>query len=275
MADEHDQHGGGDGHAKKPHKKHGHGHGGGHEEHEEGVPEWVVSFADNVLLQMGFFVILLAMNMGVKAQGPTSEGDQTSAAKSQNDALLDFALAVRSGFNNPIDLNSSAAEDKALVRRALEKLNQRRGDSPEENTTGQDKQAQNVRNGENRAPSVRVTFEDRSIELSEPAKRQLDDAARKFAGSRWILEIRGNASRLESVRDIQRSRQLSYERAFAAATYLVNQGLKWEQIRLVAAGDSFLATPRARTSGEHASNQSAEVYQLTETMPSDPFNTDK
>ena len=65
-----DSHGGGhgDGHGgKKKHKKHhGGGHGGGHEEGHEGAPEWLISFADMVMLMMGFFVIMFAMNLQPK-----------------------------------------------------------------------------------------------------------------------------------------------------------------------------------------------------------------
>ena len=61
--EEHDSHGGG---------SHGAPHAA-HEEHHEGAPEWLISFADNVALMMGFFVILLAMNMGPKAKGESQE----------------------------------------------------------------------------------------------------------------------------------------------------------------------------------------------------------
>lgn len=73
MADEHDSHGeeggshGGGGHGG------GAPHGGGAHEEHEGAPEWLISFADNVALMMGFFVILLAMNMGPKGGGEARE----------------------------------------------------------------------------------------------------------------------------------------------------------------------------------------------------------
>ena len=52
----HDEKGhGGGGHGGGGHG--GGGHGGGHEEHE-GVPEWMVSFADNTALMMGLFGLI-------------------------------------------------------------------------------------------------------------------------------------------------------------------------------------------------------------------------
>ena len=55
---------------------HGGGHAaGGHEEGHEGAPEWLISFADNVALMMGFFVILLAMNMGPKGSSVNNTGE--------------------------------------------------------------------------------------------------------------------------------------------------------------------------------------------------------
>src|SRR5690349_11416681 len=84
-------HGGGGGHRKGGHGGGGHG-GGGHEEGHEGAPEWLISFADNVMLQMGFFVILLALNL----KEPTTGG--IGGKESNGDppaALLDAAIAIR------------------------------------------------------------------------------------------------------------------------------------------------------------------------------------
>ncbi len=281
MAEEHkDDHGGGgggggghgDGHAHKKHKHHG-GHGG-HEEHEEGVPEWVVSFADNVLLQMGFFVILLAMNMGVKAKGPTDEGDKTSA-KAQDAALIDFAIAVREAFNSPVDLSSTKPEDLPLIKRIFEKRAEMegQGQSPEKGVTGDDKSAQSIRATDMRTPAAYVDFDDRSSELSTSSRDAIADVAKKFVGTRWIIEVRGHASRLEATRDIAESRMLSFERAFAVAQALAEKGVEWRQIRVVSMGDSDLPTPRARTAQEHAGNQRVEVFQLPETLPPDPFKS--
>ncbi|MBY0310554.1 MAG: OmpA family protein [Phycisphaerales bacterium] len=278
MADDHKEqhgdggHGGGHG-EHKPHKKHAHGHGA-HEEHEEGVPEWVVSFADNVLLQMGFFVILLAMNLGVKAKGPTDDGDKTSA-KAQDAALIDFAIAVREAFNSPVDLSSTKPEDLPLIKRIFEKRAELegQGQSPEKGVTGDDKSSQSIRTSDMRTPAAYVDFDDRSSELTAPARDAISDVAKKLVGTRWIVEVRGHSSRLESTRDVGESRALSYQRAFAVAQALVEKGVDWRQIRVVAMGDSDLPTPRARSAQEHQGNQRVEVIQMPETLPPDPFKT--
>ena len=93
MAD-HDEkeHGGGEG--QGGHSGGGHGApGGGHEDHHEGAPEWLISFADNVALMMGFFVILLAMNM---KSPKTYEGIGGPDEHGGNVDQLDFVLALRS-----------------------------------------------------------------------------------------------------------------------------------------------------------------------------------
>ena len=74
----------------------GHGHGGGgHEEHHEGAPEWLISFADNVALMMGFFVILLAMNMAKQTVGGIGGEAQMGGNPNQANTMIDFAIAVR------------------------------------------------------------------------------------------------------------------------------------------------------------------------------------
>ena len=70
-----------DDHAKHDSGHHGGahgGHGGGHEEEEEGgAPEWLISFADMVMLLMGFFVILFALNVQPKGGNPGGGGEES------------------------------------------------------------------------------------------------------------------------------------------------------------------------------------------------------
>src|SRR5215831_6049600 len=101
--DNHDEHeGSGGGHSGGGHShSHGGSHGGGHEEAHEGAPEWLISFADNVALMMGFFVIMLAMYMAKRTAGGIGGTEAMGGTRE-----MDFVLALREAFN-PINLDST------------------------------------------------------------------------------------------------------------------------------------------------------------------------
>jgi flagellar motor protein MotB len=255
---------GGDAHGEhKKHKKHHHGAHPEHE-HEEG---WIVSFADNVLLMMGFFVILLAMNMGPK--GTSDAAAAPSQSQSQNN-ILDVAIAVRQAFHNPVRLDSTKAEDQPLIRRMRQRAQE--GRVPPRGPDGKDDEHQAVRPTEWSGQGAFVQFGEGLTTLDENSKNTIKQTAERLAGTKWIIEIRGHSSRWESASDVKQAHDLAYARAWAVGSELASQGVSWSQIRLVSAGDATPVIPRARSTDQATMNQRTEILILDETIPADPFS---
>lgn len=255
------ENGGGENHGgeHKKHKKH-HPHRHEEHEHEEG---WIVSFADNVLLMMGFFVILLAMNMGPKGSSDEPPGETAE------DRIADVAIAVREAFNNPVSLNSLAPEDQVLIRRIRAKA--MKPDALAPTPEGENKQSQTIRPSDWSGDGAFVRFDERQADLSNEARDTIAQVSRKIVDTRWMVEVRGHASKWETWRDTKKARDLAYERAWVVGTELVKHGVKWEQIRLVSSGSSAPAIARASTADEAQMNQRTEVLVLREVMPEDPY----
>jgi len=267
MADHEQKDGGGGGGAggeahgeHKKHKKH-HPHLHEEHEHEEG---WIVSFADNVLLMMGFFVILLAMNMGPKG---SSDGP---AGETADDRIADVAIAVREAFHNPVSMDSAIAEDQPLIRRLRARAS--RGNVNTDSPDGDMQDVQSIRPTDWAGEGGFVQFEERESLLSEDARATIAQISKKVVGTRWMVEVRGHASKWETWRDNKKARDLAYQRAWSVGTELVQNGVTWEQIRLVSSGDSAPAIARARTQGEAQTNQRTEILVLNEVTPADPYS---
>ena len=254
----------------KSRRSHGgpHSHGSSHEEHE-GAPEWLISFADNVMLQMGFFVILLALNL----KDPTAGGD--GGRHKEGDppsSLLDAAIAIRQAFNNPVDINSTNPADAPLIRRLLEREQSGRSISPGPEGSRQDHQS--IRPSDYVAPNGLILFDDGVAAVPAAARKTIADIARAVAGKRFVVEVRGHVSVAEAARTDDRGMRLSYERALAVALLLEEHGLKGRQIRIVPQGDTSRIIPRATDAADHRSNQRVEVFQTEDIMPDDPYSRD-
>lgn len=256
-----ESHGGGGG----PHGG-GHGHGGGgHEGEHEGAPEWLISFADNVALLMGFFVILLAMNMATKHTGGIgSDGDQPGYPK---DPMMEFVQSVRESFNSPVKMDSKRPEDQELIRYILRK----QGATNEEGPGGKNPGLQSIRTGDYHRISATVAFDDREAGLDAEGRRILAETAAKLKDEAWIIEVRGHVSPFEVMRNPVRARELSYQRAMAAAAALVESGLKWDNLRVVACGDASRVVARATNPADNRQNQRVEILVTNETVAADPY----
>ena len=278
MAEEHGgSHGGGGEHEHKKHKKHGGhgGHGGGHEEHEEGVPEWVVSFADNALLQMGFFVILLAMNLKPQSSGaggaPVDNREGGVGVPIANAALVDSAIAIREAFNNPVNLASSSPNDIPLIRRIIQR---REGTAFEDGPAGDKQNVQSVRPTDYYRTGGLVNFEANSAEVDGAGQAVIAQLAKQYKGRKTIIEVRGHTSIGESFVPEDKGMRLSFDRAMAVFQRLAEAGLDPAQMRVVSVGSGDGASPIARDDPARRNNQRVEIIITDEHVPDDPYAVD-
>ncbi len=270
MADEHEahaegeaSHGGGGG----SHGGHGHGGGGGHEEGHEGAPEWLISFADNVALMMGFFVILLAMEMNKSAAAakagpsPDERGEETVSAE-----MLDWAISVREAFNNPVNINSTHPGEASLVRRLKERAGLLEA-ADDQGLPGNDPGVQSIRPSDYLGAGGTVRFSRGDAKLDETARRELRTIFDHARGLSCVLEVRGHVSAAESHNQPDRGMSLAYARANSAAAALVELGLPWTRLRLIACGDGERAVATAYDDEGHHTNQRVEIIETDRALP--------
>ncbi|HRJ49344.1 MAG: OmpA family protein [Phycisphaeraceae bacterium] len=258
-------------HGSSKHGSHGGGHAGhgaGHDGEHEGAPEWLISFADMVMLIMGFFVILLAMNMGPKATEAADGSPSEETSVTSKSMMLDFAISIREGFNNPVNIDSTDPKEQPLVRRLRERQT---GRTIDEGPTKKGPQADSLRPTEYSAIGGTIVFDDGQAVLGALARQKIADIAARVGQLRFIVEVRGHTSPVETMRNEARARQLAHERAMAVAQALAVQGVPWRQMRLVSCGDSERAVARTYDRELERQNQRVEVILTRDVLSADPY----
>lgn len=245
-----------EGHKKKKGHGHGGGHGGGHGEEEGGAPEWLISFADMVMLMMGFFVIMFALNVQPKGGNPGGGGEESEGVANEPD-FVDFAISVRKAFHTIDNLDPDNPDDKALLERLQEQAGA--GESRDDGTKGKDKNVKSVRDTDHYGKGTMVTFALRSTQLDEAAAATIAEFARKQRGRNAVLEVRGHAGVSEAFRQPREAFDISYDRAVAVAEALVASGIEWSRIRVNVAGDNERAEADPGNAVNDSKNARAEV----------------
>jgi len=233
-----------------------HGHTAAHDDDEhQGAPEWLISFADMVMLMMGFFVILFALNVQPKGgeAGGGGEEDQGVATQPQE---IDPSLveAIRRAFHSP--LNPSDPRD-ADVLRALRERGE--GDANDVGVRGEEHRMRSPRDIEYYGGGVDVPFEYRSATMSPEALGIINEFAREHDGHRYVIEIRGHASQPEAFNRPEEGMDLGWSRAKSVYSQLIEDGISAGRLRIVSAG---VTEPRAARVGMRTraeDDQRAEV----------------
>ncbi|MBM4113553.1 MAG: hypothetical protein FJ253_09335 [Phycisphaerae bacterium] len=236
----------------------------GHPEYHEGAPEWLISFADMVMLMMGFFVILFALNFAPKhvnasTGAPVEDGEQPAPTPD----MIDFAIAVRKAFNNEVDLASTDPKDRPLIDRILSRQ-AGAGEARDDGIEGREMEVRTVRPAPRFGTGVSIAFGERSSDLLPEDERVLTQLARSLRGLQSVVEVRGHASAAESFRTPEEAMKLAFDRAFAVAGVLVREGVSWRRLRLASEGDHDRVAAFPRDPADDRRNARAEVLVLDE-----------
>ena len=201
------------------------------EECEE-CPEWIFTFADLVMLMMGFFVILWVL----KPQG----NPKTGAAADDAEEIKVFA-AIRGAFGYEPNPQSKDPVDMRMILEQLEHLKIPSGPGDGGKTTirrdgavGTDQEVTTIRVGKQAVVGGRLIFAQGDATLSVPTLKMLDQIADQIRGHRNVVLVKGNTS-LDDFGDNATAAQkmdISLRRAQAVADYLTAHGVSPDILRV-------------------------------------------
>lgn len=225
----------------------------------EECPEWIFTFADLVMLMMGFFVILWVLK--------PAPGDPKTAESNQ--ALpIELLAAIREAFGHLPDPNSKDPVDVFMLMKKLEKLKPQKGEGDggktkleQKGIDGSHPEVELIRPSKQVGTGVRVLFVPGDARLSIEAMRALDVIAERVRGHRNIFMVKGHTSTddLADGGDDRLKMDLSLRRAQAAADYLVSKGVDRETLRVQGCSTYEPVVQRAYTGDLRALNRRVEV----------------
>src|ERR1700677_3100757 len=154
----------------------------------EECPEWIFTFADLVMLMMGFFVILwvLKPNPGKKGNSDT------------DDYVVKIAAAIRGGFGYVPNPQSRDPVDMQMIINGLSKIHPpgegKRGKSESEpkGAVGTEPEVTNIRPANHATEGGKMLFDKGSADLSDETKLELAQLAEVSGGHRNIMMVKGH-----------------------------------------------------------------------------------
>jgi chemotaxis protein MotB len=224
----------------------------------EECPEWIFTFADLVMLMMGFFVILWVLKPPAGKNGEAQQALDVETVAKFRDA---FGYVPDPNSNDPIDI-------AALKLKGFH-LKKPRGDTTGGETTqekdgnkGTDPAVTIIRPGKQVGTGGKVLFAPGDAALTPDSIRALDELAKTIDGYRNIFMIKGHASPddyPEGDADDSAKMALSIRRAQAAADYLVSKGVKRDTLRVQGCAAYEPVVQRVYTDDARALNRRVEV----------------
>lgn len=222
----------------------------------EECPEWIFTFADLVMLMMGFFVILWVLKPATPKPG-----------EEKQILPMDLLIAIREAFQHLPDPESTDPVDVEMIKRKLEQMKTKGpGDGgktrvEQKAPEGTDPEVELVRPSKQVGTGARVLFAPADARLTEESMRSLRQIATLVRGHRNIFMVKGHTSSddFPDGTDESVKMDLSLRRAKAAADYLVGQGVDRETIRVQGCSTYEPVIQRAYTGDAKSQNRRVEV----------------
>jgi len=232
----------------------------------EECPEWIFTFADLVMLMMGFFVILWVLK-----PDPGKKGESES-----DDYVVKIAASIRGGFGYVPNPTSRDPVDMQMIINGMSKTHppgegkKGKTDNEPKGAVGTEQEVTNIRPSDHATEGGKMLFDRGSFVLTDKMKAELDAVADVVRGHRNIVMVKGHTSLddlPEGATDEQKM-DLSLKRAQAASDYLQQKGVEAKILRVQGCATFEPLTQRQYTPDSQALNRRVEV-EATNTLADD------
>jgi flagellar motor protein MotB len=225
----------------------------------EECPEWIFTFADLVMLMMGFFVILWVLK---PAPG------KHAAAELDDIELVKFIASIRDYFDFIPDTQNPDKVDLFRLLKKIEEMKPLKGPGNGGKTKdqiqtppGTDPEPELIRPSKQVGTGAKVLFQPADDKLSPESMHSLDEIAQIVKGHRNIFMVKGHASADDypDGTDEALKMSLSLRRAQVAADYLIAKGVDRETVRVQGCSTFEPVVQRAYTGDARSMNRRVEV----------------
>jgi flagellar motor protein MotB len=225
------------------------------EECEE-CPEWIFTFADLVMLMMGFFVVLWVLK---PSPNPNTGKDNVDPD------MIKLEAAIRSAFDYVPDPTS---KDPVDIQMLIEKLNKLNGpgeggatQQPVKTPDGTAPDPSDIRPGKMAVEGGKLLFDKGDASTSDEMNKVLDQIVEIIRGHRNVIVVKGHTSLDDFPDDAspQKKMDLSIRRAQAVADYLVAHGVEPEILRVQGCSTYEPLIQRVYTPDSQTLNRRVEV----------------
>ena len=226
----------------------------------EECPEWIFTFADLVMLMMGFFVILWVLK--------PPEGKQTSGEAEKK--WLETVAEMRKPFGwVPDPLSDDPVDKHALKKPDAPSGKGGETKDPPESSRGSEPLVTNIRPGTHVAVGGRLAFAVGEATLSPETLRVADEVFELIKGHRNIIQVKGHAA-LDDLPDhtpSQKFMDLSLRRAQAIADYFLSKGMSPDVLRVQGCSTFEPVVQKVYDAGALAMNRRVEIEVTNVTVP--------
>jgi chemotaxis protein MotB len=228
---------------------------------EEGLPEWIMSYADMITILMAFFVVMYSM-----AGPPKDVKKEEAVLKSLREQFGPKWPAMASvGSGAFVGKNSILA--KLLTTGGSNNRNKKTGGTDVRAPLGDHPRVHTLRPGEQAVIGGILYFPESSSEITKEHLKQLQVANEEIGGKSQKIEIRGHTSRrpVPKGSPYRDNWDLAYARCRHTMEQLVALGIDPKRVRMSVAAEneplSGRIDPLARSQ-----NSRVEVFMLNEMM---------